>query len=256
MAAATERVVLTVCAVLISTALGACRTSGDGGTKDAREPILLFTGSGTSPNDVTAMEAILDSLHLNYSTADSSRLNEMPESQISGYRLLIVAGGNFVDMGNSLTASTSANVRNAVQRGLNYLGICAGGFLAGSFPPPYNSFNLSSGVKFGFYTAEKNGTRKAAVSITTAEGTPLDQYWEDGPQFTGWGEVVGKYPDGTPAIVEGSVGQGWVVLSGVHPEAPESWRRGMDFRTSAQMDNALAATLIRAALNREQLRHY
>ena len=35
-------------------------------------------------------------------------------------------------------------------------------------------------------------------------GTPtLEQYWEDGPEFTGWGEVVGKYPDGTPAIVEG-----------------------------------------------------
>jgi hypothetical protein len=62
---------------------------------------------------------------------------------------------------------------------------------------------------------------KATVRITTPEGPALDQYWESGPQFTGWGEVVGEYPDGTPAIVEGSVGQGWVVLSGVHPEAPK-----------------------------------
>ena len=69
----------------------------------------------------------------------------MSESQIREYRLFIVAGGNFVDMGKSLTASTTANVRNAVKGGLNYLGICAGGFLAGSFPAPYNSFNLSSG---------------------------------------------------------------------------------------------------------------
>ena len=186
----------------------------------------------------------------------SSQLNRMAKSQISGYRLLIVPGGNFVDMGKSLTGSTTTKVRTVVNRGVNYLGICAGGFLAGSFPPPYNSFDLSSGVKFGFYSAENNGTRKAAVRIITAEGTALDQYWEDGPQFTGWGEVVGKYPDGTPAIVEGFVGQGWVVLSGVHPEATASWRRGMDFRTPAQMDNAFAATLIRAALNREQLPYY
>jgi glutamine amidotransferase-like uncharacterized protein len=237
--------------LLISAALTACspRSASSSGIAS----VLLFTGTGNSPNDVGAIETILDSSHLNYSTVNSSQLNGMAESQISGYRLLIVAGGNFVDMGNSLTASTTANVRNAVKGGLNYLGICAGGFLAGSFPAPYNSFNLSSGVKFGFYSA---GTRKAAVRITTAEGRALDQYWEDGPQFTGWGEVVGKYPDGTPAIVEGPVGQGWVILSGVHPEATASWRRGMAFNTPVSSDTAYAGTLIVAALNRATLSHY
>ncbi len=221
-------------------------------------PVLLFTGRGTSPNDVAAIETILDSNHLNYSTVNSFQLNWMAESQISGYRLLIVPGGNFVKMGNSLTAGTAANVRNAVKGGMNYLGICAGGFLAGSFPAPYNSFNLSSGVQFGFYFPEENGrdTYKAAVRITTAEGPALDQYWESGPRFTGWGEVVGKYPDGTPAIVEGSVGQGWVILSGVHPEAPESWRRGMVFNAPVIEDTAYARRLIVAALNRVNLAHY
>jgi len=215
--------------------------------------VLLFTGAGTSPNDVAAIETILRNSHLNYSTANSFQLNWMAQSQISQFRLLVVPGGNFVAMGKSLTAGTTANVRNAVKGGLNYLGICAGGFLAGSFPAPYNSFNLSSGVKFGFYPAS---TRKAAVRITTARGPALDEYWEDGPQFAGWGEVVGKYPDGTPAIVEGSVGQGWVILSGVHPEAPESWRRGMAFSTPVSDDLAYAQMLIGAALNRATLSHY
>ena len=180
----------------------------------------------------------------------------MAEAQISEYRLLIVPGGNFVDMGNSLTAGTTANVRNAVKGGLNYLGLCAGGFLAGSLPAPYHSFDLSSGVKFGFYSAEKNGTRKAAVRITTAEGPALDHYWEDGPQLSGWGDVVGTYPDGTPAIVEGSAGKGWVILTGIHAEAPASWRRGMTFTTPASADTAYARTLIVAALNRATLPHY
>jgi len=39
----------------------------------------------------------------------------MGESQIGGYRLLIVPGGNFIDIGNILTSSTTANIRNAVQ---------------------------------------------------------------------------------------------------------------------------------------------
>jgi len=75
----------------------------------------------------------------------------------------------------------------------------------------------------------------------------------DGPQFTGWGATVGKYPDGTPAIVEGEAGRGWVVLSGVHPEAPEGWRRGMKFTTPASADHEYAATLIQSAMNRVSL---
>jgi glutamine amidotransferase-like uncharacterized protein len=67
---------------------------------------------------------------------------------------------------------------------------------------------------------------------------------------------VGKYPDGTPAIVEGSSGKGWVILSGVHPEAPENWRGGMTFTTPASVDNAYAGKLIDAALHRTLLPHY
>jgi glutamine amidotransferase-like uncharacterized protein len=159
-------------------------------------------------------------------------------------------------MGDSLTARTTANVRNAVKGGLNYLGICAGGFLAGRLPAPNHSFDLSSGAKFGFYSAEKTGIRKAVVRITTAEGPALDHYWEDGPQLTGWGDVVAKYPDGTPAIVEGSAGRGWVILTGVHAEAPASWRRGMAFNTPVSTDTAYARTLIVTALNGAPLSHY
>ena len=139
--------------------------------------ILLFNGSGTSPNDVAAIEKILNGNDFSYTTANSRRLNEMSESQLRRYRLLIVPGGNFEQIGNGLTSSATANVRNAVH-------------------------------------------------------------------------------NGTPAIVEGNVGDGWVILSGIHPEAPESWRRGLTFHTTAGVDNAYAATLISSAMNRIRLEHY
>ena len=216
--------------------------------------ILLFNGTGTSPNDVAAFETILKDKHVNYSKVNSSQLNVMSESQLRGYGLLIVPGGNFIDIGNGLTPGATANIRNAVQNGLNYLGVCAGAFFAGNSPT--NGLNLTSGVKFGFYAAEDRGIRKAAVPIAVAGAPTLEHYWEDGPQLTGWGAVVGKYPDGTPAIVQGTCGSGWVILSGVHPEAPANWRRGMTFTTPASTDNAYAWTLIHAALNRESLPHY
>jgi hypothetical protein len=84
----------------------------------------------------------------------------------------------------------------------------------------------------------------------------VDHYWEDGPQLTGWGDVVARYPDGTPAVVQGAVEAGWVLLSGFHPEAPESWRRGLAFSEPASVANAYAARLIGAALNGTRLAHY
>ena len=216
--------------------------------------ILLFSGAGTSPGDVAALENILRSHHFTYSMVDSSQLNAMSESQLQTYRLLLVPGGNFVEMGKSLMPGTPGNVRGAVASGLNYLGICAGAFLAGN--SPFNGLNLTNGVSFPFYSAEGRGIRKAALWIQTAGEPPLQHYWEDGPALTGWGDVVGMYPDGTPAIVEASVGAGWVILSGIHPEAPESWRRGMEFRTPARIANAYTAKLIDAALHRKRLAHF
>jgi glutamine amidotransferase-like uncharacterized protein len=263
--------VLVIASLLIFSAFTACEDRRDKGSESVKREnasagstlktssdaasILLFNGTGTSPNDVVAVEANLNSNHFKYSTANSAKINQMSESQIRRYRLLIVPGGNFIDIGNSLSSSTITNIRNAVQNGLNYLGICAGGFLAGN-SSYYNALNLTSGVRFGFYSAENRGVRKAAVAVAAAGGPTLDQYWEDGPQFLGWGAIVAKYPDGTPAIVEGTFGSGWVILTGVHPEAPEAWRDGMTFITPANADNAYASTLVHAALNGASLPHY
>jgi glutamine amidotransferase-like uncharacterized protein len=236
------------------TACGGSSNKGDAHMAKSA-PVLLFNGTGISPNDVTAMETILNGKHIKYFVVNSSELNEMNFSQIMKYRLLIVPGGDFIAMGNSLTAGTATNIRHAVQHGLNYLGVCAGGFLAG-YSKYYNGFNLTSGVTFGFYSAENEGIHKAAVPIASA-GTPtLTQYWEDGPQLSGWGAVVARYPDGTPAVTEGKCGGGFVLLAGIHPEAPASWRRGLVFNTPANADNAYAATLIHASLTGELLPHY
>lgn len=245
-----QRCVQLAFAALMVVAVCACA-----GSASSRPPeILLFAGTGTSPNDVAAIESILHGKDLRYATVNSQQLNEMGESQLMAYRLMIVPGGNFITMGDHWTTGTPAKIHDAVQGGLSYLGICAGAFLAGH--GTYTSLNLTSGVRFGFYAAADQGIRKTAVAITGV-GTPtLEHYWEDGPQLSGWGAVVGKYPDGTPAIVEGSSGQGWVILAGVHPEAPDNWRRGMTFTTPASVDNAYAGTLIDAALNRTWLSHY
>lgn len=230
---------------LVSALIAGCAASGPTAS------ILLFNGRGVSPNDVAALEAILRERGLRYSTASSARLDAISESELQTYRLIVIPGGNFEEIGNGLTTSATTRLRSAIESGSSYLGICAGAFFAGA--SPYNGLNLTEGVRFPFYALEDRGIRKAPVLVNTAAGSTIEVYWEDGPQLTGWGQPVARYPDGTPAVVQGRFGAGWVVLTGIHAEAPESWRRGMAFTTAAGASRTYAATLIDAALNRRPL---
>jgi hypothetical protein len=223
-------------------------------TTSTTPPILLFVGSGTSSGDVAAVKTILGNLKLTYATATSSQLNAMSQSQIAKYKLFFMPGGNAVTISKYLTKTTTANVHNAVtSNGMHYLGICAGGFFADD--SIYNYLHLTPSL-YDFYSIYYKGVTKAAVEITQPNGTKLDQYWQEGPELNGWGSIVGKYPDGSAAIVEGKSGAGWVILSGVHPEAPASWRTGMTFTTSVAVDNAYAEKLVTAALSGTSLPHY
>jgi glutamine amidotransferase-like uncharacterized protein len=247
--------VLLALPVVVALCLAAC---GAPDSQSSQPPgaadILLFVGVGTSPGDVAAVERVLRDNRFRYATANSAQLKALNEKQLRAYHLLIVPGGNFEQIGNNLTPGAAVKIRSAVKNGLHYLGLCAGAFFAGN--SPYNGLDLTGGVRFGFYAIEAQGIRKSAVPVSFPGASTSDHYWEDGPQLSGWGDVVAKYPDGTPAIVEGNAEAGWIILTGIHPEAPESWRRGMEFDTPARTDNAYAAVLIHAALDGTTLPHY
>lgn len=226
-------------------------------------PVLLFSGKGTSPADVEALARVLEASGVEFRRVDSSAIESLDAEQLRAWRLLVVPGGNFVEMSRALSPAAAARIRSAVESGTNYFGICGGAFLAGSSPPGsqgpephFAGLDLARGIAFPFYEASARGIRKAPVWVQTAEGPALQQYWEDGPALIGWGAVVGTYPDGTPAIVEGNVGSGRVLLCGVHPEAPDSWRTGMSFATPARADNDFAASLVRALLEGQPLAHF
>jgi hypothetical protein len=219
-------------------------------------PVLIFNGTGTSSTDVTAVESVVSTIGLAYNTANSSQLDGMTQAELAAYKLFIVPGGNSITIGKHLSSGATSNIRDAVaQNGLNYLGFCAGAFFGG-FSAYYNGVDLTSGVWFDFYADHYKGIQKEAVSISFPSQGALDIYWQDGPKLSGWGKVVGKYPNGEPAISEDYWGSGFVILSGVHPEAPAGWRYGMKFKTPLDVDLAYAGTLVKAALNRTMLPHY
>lgn len=252
---------LLIASVVASIALTSCGANGGRASTalpspiPSAEPVLLFTGTGTSSSDVAAVEAALTTLTLGYTTANSAQLNAMSEPELAGYKLLIVPGGNSITIGENLSQSTAANIRGAVEDyGLHYLGICAGAFFGGY--SVYNGVDLTGGASFDFFADEFKGIHIEPVEISFPNTAPLDVYWQDGPQLSGWGQVVAKFPDGSPAIAEGLSGKGFVIFTGVHLEAPASWRGSMNFTTPESVDLAYAGTVLQAALNGTQLPHF
>ena len=230
-------------------------SSGSGSTNTGTTPpVLLFNGTGTD-SSVASVESILGTLKLSYATANTSQLNAMTETKLKAYKLLIVPGGNSDTIANNLSKATRAMVRATVQNdGLHYLGICAGGFF-GSYQYG-NGLDLTSGVWFNVWPNNGKGTGMEAVPISFPKSSTLDIYWHDGPETSGWGYIVAKYPDGTAAIAEGAYGKGFAIMTGVHPEAPAGWRTCCKFTTPLATDLAYASTLVTAALNGTSLPHY
>jgi len=223
-------------------------------TTIVQPPVLLFNGTGTD-DDVAAVESVLNTLKLSYATANSSQLNAMTETRLKAYKLFIVPGGNSITIGNNLSRTTTAMIRATVQNdGLHYLGFCAGAFF-GSYQTA-NGIDLTSGVWFNVWPNYGKGTGKEAVQISFPKMSKLDMYWHDGPETSGWGHIVAKYPDGTAAITEGAYGKGFAIMSGVHPEAPASWRTCCNITTPLATDLAYAKTLVTAALYGTWLPHY
>jgi len=214
---------------------------------------LVYNGTGSSPSDVTALEGILSSMGVAYDTANSAQMNSMSKATLISYKLIVWPGGNSIDMGNSLTASTTALVRSAVvQYGVSYIGFCAGAFMAES-STLYNVFHLA-GTWFNFYQANLTNM----VWVTFPNGTQRDLVYWEGPQLTGFGYTIAKFPNGQPAISESHVGKGFVLLSGMHPEAPADWRDGFASPDADGVapDIAYAAVLLSSALYQTMLPHF
>jgi glutamine amidotransferase-like uncharacterized protein len=213
---------------------------------------------------------ITNNLKLDYDTVNSACLDAMSVTNLVAYKLLIIPGGDSITIGDNIKPATTAHIKDAVRNyGLHYLGVCAGAFLASSpGSTPYNDIDLLDGIWFDLFTDSSCGNNsKLLVSetLSLADGSTINVYWEDGPYLTTqggtWGTIVAKYPNSQPAIIQGLAGEGWTLLQGVHPEAPRSWPCGKgctcNFGNTTQAEDfAYSATLISAALNGTVLKSF
>lgn len=234
--------------------------SPDAGAVIMTPKVLLFNGMGISYSDWKSVEQIVKSMGLTYALVNSAQLNAMTLTQLSRYKLMIVPGGNSHTIVNNLTKTTKIKVRQAVRdRGISYLGFCAGAFAAigtdfYSNTTSYYGFAVALGDFLPHWYPNGNTSLVAAMTpVRFADGRTRYLTWWDGPSTSEWtGGVIARYNDGKPAISQKKSGAGFVIVSGPHPEAPASWQ--WDTGTDPDgLDHDIAKSLIQSALNKTLL---
>ncbi len=139
-------------------------------------------------------------------------------------------GNDFIAAWQSVKASTDP-LREFIHNGGRYLGICMGGYLAGS-RPGYNLLPGNSDDYTKTRGAEVKTARNAIIKVRwpTPHRSPTREiFYQDGPYF--WldsragARVLARYSNGRIAAMVVPFGKGAVAVSGPHPEANRSWYR-------------------------------
>jgi len=221
--------------------------------------VLLFNGAGISTSDWQNTEKIVKAMGLTYKLVNSSALNAMSLDEMTKFGMFLIPGGTSGGITGGLTAATRVRVRQAVRdRGVAYLGICAGAFVAvesgaeGDAQTNYG-FPVVEGKHLPMWWPNGKVMTAAVVPVSFADGSSRHLVWYGGPSTPEWtGGVVARYNDGKPAISQTWFHKGWVVISGPHPEAPQGWRNtagndpdGLDYEV---MEDLVMATLERKPL--------
>jgi glutamine amidotransferase-like uncharacterized protein len=193
---------------------------------EIRTDVLIYGGPGSWKAEVESLKEILYAHGATYEVLGPEQIDQLPVEQLLKYRLLLIAGGDAPTVRKSLSVEAHFRIREAVQKhGLNYLGFCAGAWLAvAPAPLPNEDVIYGLGVVEGPVLQQnylwKNGRAYGLDQTQFPDGAKRQLLWYGGPITPNISAgIIAKYADGTPAITQIWSGKGFVILSGLHPAA-------------------------------------
>ncbi|CAF1250860.1 unnamed protein product [Adineta ricciae] len=194
----------------------------------SKKPIaLIYRGPATCKGCSESVAVLLqDKYKIIY--AGPKEKVDVDATTLSTAALYVQPGGGDLDEAWPHVRKYAAAIRKYVKKGGRYLGICLGGYLAGTKP----GFDLLPGSG----QTDQYITSKGAV-VTTEIDTVVPLYWrgklrhvyfQDGARFdldkkAAKTEVLATYTNGKIAAAVQHVDQGRVGMVGPHPEADQSW---------------------------------
>lgn len=234
-------------------------------TRSYQTDFLLFSGAGAWEAEVGSLRKLLSQRGASFEEVNQSDLNSMSLDEISKYGAIVWPGGLGSTQMDGLTGATKIKLRQAVQeKGVGWIGFCAGSFVAVA-PKPQAGKNPSYGLgivegpllEYYYLENELHAAGKpdfTMVTHTLADGSKRDLVWYGGPVVpeTKAG-VIARYPNGEPAISQTWSGNGFVILSAVHPAAPQSARDSYGVVDNDGLDYDLAWAMLEGVLKQKEL---
>lgn len=212
---------------------------------------LVYKGEGSCIEDCSesaAMVAQMAGLQPVYVSPNETNLNIFANAAV-----WIQPGGESMVVSQAMNMDLKRGLREFIQRGGGYVGFCAGAFFADRWIHGTRSEGL--GVLTGRALSYERINTKAAMMDFNWNGQKRSVYWEEGPYMEVYG-VSGVsmpfafYPTGEVAGVYGLYNLGRVIITGVHPEAPQYWRDDIKAVDPDGLDYDLAVDMVRWAISR------
>lgn len=215
--------------------------------------ILVYDDLGASPNSVKhTVNTLKVLLGHAYDIIQIDRTVLQSEPWETSCAMLVMPGGRDMPYCQALDGDPNTRIRNFVENGGAYLGICAGAYYGSQqiefekgralmeiIQPRELAFypGISRGTTYpGFVYNSESGARSVSVTMEKGQFENLTQeikmYYNGGGYFVEpekyenvtvlcrykTSSVLCKEPNGPAAVVQCKVGKGHAVLIGTHPE--------------------------------------
>lgn len=220
---------------------------------NATKPLaLVWSGGGVCAEDcasAAAEQMRIAGFRVRYvnGTNFSSRL-------LAEATVWVQPGGDAIQAAQALGADRRYQIKEFVRKGGRYMGYCAGAFLADKWLDDAETvpgLGITPVVTLDY---RKDVLGSNSVMLDVVWGSQTRQiYFSEGATFGGGSlpvdglTVFAEYVDArsgySPAGWENRFGAGRVVVAGMHPEAPEPWKDGLEDRDGSDYD--LAQDMIR-----------
>jgi len=200
--------------------------------------VLVYAGPGSWQDGITAFEHFCTYKGLTYQEQSYIYINN--NDLRSKYDAIYFPGGDAYQYNKRINSAGDANIRNFVNNGGGYIGICAGAYFACDrilWEGGWQNYALDLFAGYGYGAIDPiipwSGYTMTWTTMNPAN--PLCQ-WEPAKEYQLYYGGPAFYPDAgqsmnvmatwdsynnTPAMINYSYGSGRVVLCGPHPEIEE-----------------------------------
>lgn len=220
---------------------------------------VIYNGYGIDTTGTDALVQIIKAQGLTSRVIAEDEFNGMTSADFARFGTFIWPGGGNDEIDSALEPEARTNLRRAIlEKGLNYVGICAGAFIAvgpktALDETPAWGLALIEGNYLRNYSTV-DGERETMVATNFPDGSTRELMLWTGPYFDTTAQVIARYAaDAKPAMVQAKINDSLIVLSGPHPEAPELWQTESGLVDNDGLDWDIAWKLMRAAHTRQPL---